>query len=66
MKSIEQLTLQSRADEMERAARIAADHQDTVLAKELNHYALLLRTKVDLVKNDPKLRMHLAGLHRSA
>ena len=46
MQTTEQRTLQARADEMQRAAQIAASHHDLVFAKELTHYAQQLQTQM--------------------
>lgn len=46
MQTTEQRVLQARADEMERAAQIAASHHDLVFAKELSQYAQQLQTQV--------------------
>lgn len=46
MQTTEQRALQARAEEMQRAAQIAASHHDLVFAKELIHYALQLQTQM--------------------
>jgi hypothetical protein len=46
MQTTEQRMLQTRADEMARAAQIAAQHHDLVFAKELSQYAQQLQTQV--------------------
>ncbi len=46
MQTTEQRALQARAEEMQRAAQIAASHHDLVFAKELIHYAQQLQTQM--------------------